>query len=104
MLGGEALGVIVVVDSTDPDGFARAKDMLKATKTEGLPSVIVANKANMAGALKPEEIRSRMALPEDIPIVPVVADDLKKVKKGEPCKLRQGDIEEALSRLFGAVV
>ena len=34
----------------------------------------------------------------------VVADDLKKVKHEEPCKLRQKDVESVLSKLFEVVV
>lgn len=104
LLGSESLGVVVVVDSTNPKGFARAKDMLELTKTEGLPSVIAANKANLKGALKPDAIRKRMKIPKEIPIVPVVADDLKQVKKNQPCKLKQKDIQEILSKLFEMVV
>ena len=104
LLGSESLGVIVVVDSTNPKGFARAKDMLEITKTEGLPSVIAANKANLKGALKPAEIRKKMKLPKEIHIVPIIADDLKQVKKNHPCKLRQKDIETILSKLFEVVV
>jgi len=103
-LGGESLGVVVVVDSTDPKGFARAKHMLELTKTKGLPSIVVANKSNLKHALKLKEIRKKMKLPKKIPIVPVVADNLKKVKKGKPCKLKQEDIDKALSKLFDMVV
>ena len=78
--------------------------MLEITKTEGLPSIIAANKSDLKGALKPAEIRKKMKIPEEIPIVPVIADDLKKVKENHPCKLRQKDIENILSKLFEMVV
>ncbi len=104
LLGSESLGIVVVVDSTDSKGFARAKNMLELTKTEGLPSVIAANKADLKGALNPAEIRKKMNLPEEIPIIPVIADDLKQVKENQPCKLRQKDIEKILSKLFEMVV
>jgi small GTP-binding protein len=104
MLGGEALGVIVVVDSTDPDSFARAKDMLKVTKTEGLPSVIVANKANMLHALSAEDIRDNMHLSADIPIITVVAEDLSSVQKDIHCRLKRSDVDAVLSKLFDMVV
>ncbi|MFH1127508.1 MAG: ATPase domain-containing protein [archaeon] len=104
MLGGEALGVIVVVDSTDPKGFTRAKDMLELTKTEGLPAVIVANKADLKGALSPKDIKKRMNLPEDVPIVPVSAEDLNSVKKDEPCKLKEEDVRKVLERLFEVII
>ncbi|MEM0111834.1 MAG: GTP-binding protein, partial [Candidatus Parvarchaeota archaeon] len=52
MLGGEAIGVILVVDATDETGFPRAIEMLRKTETYGLPIVIVANKYDLKGALK----------------------------------------------------
>lgn len=104
LLGSESLGVIVVVDSTNPKGFARAKEMVSLTKTEGLPVVVVANKANLAGALKPEEIRKKMNLPKEIPIIPVTAENLKSVKKGKPCKLKQEEVNAVLEALFEVVI
>ncbi len=103
-LGGEALGVIVVVDCTDPKGFARAKDMLELTKTEGLPAVIVANKADLEGALGAEEIRKRLVLPEDIPIVLTIAEDKGEVKDNQPCRLNKEGIEKVLTRLFEMMI
>ena len=96
--------MVVVIDSTNPKGFARAKDMLEKTKTEGLPSVIAANKANLKGALKLNEIRKKMKLPKDIPIIPVIAENLKQVKKNKWCKLKEKDIQITLSKLFKKVV
>lgn len=104
LLGGESLGVVVVVDSTSPKGFIRAKDMLEKTKTEGLPSVVVANKSNLPGALKPEEIRKKMNLPKEMPIVPVIAEDLAEVREGKPCKLRQKDTDLVFDKLFEEIV
>ncbi|MCH8331048.1 MAG: GTP-binding protein, partial [Bacteroidetes bacterium] len=74
MLGGEALGVIIVIDATNPKSFPRAKEMLHLTHAENLPAVLAANKADLKGALKPGEIREKMKLPKEIPIVPVVAE------------------------------
>lgn len=104
LLGGEALGVILVVDSTSPRGFSRAKDMLEKTKTAGLPTVVVANKANLKGALQIKEIREKMKLPNDTPIIPVVAENLKSVKKKEPCKLKREDVNKVLEKMFEVVV
>ncbi len=103
-LGGESLGVIVIVDATDPKSFARAKDMVEKTKTTGLPSIIVANKANLQGALSIKEIEKKMKLPREIAVIPVVAADLKKVSKGKPCKLKQKDVNKVLGKLFEEVV
>jgi hypothetical protein len=79
LLGGEAMGVFLVVDSTQPSTFARAKSMLELTKTFGLPTVIVANKQDLDGALATDAIREKMKLPADIPIVPTVATEKKGI-------------------------
>jgi hypothetical protein len=75
LLGGQALGVFLVVDSTDPVGFSRAKQMLESTKTYDLPFVVVANKQDRADAISADEIRKQMKIPEDIPIIPVAAKE-----------------------------
>ncbi|MCX9084388.1 MAG: GTP-binding protein [Candidatus Methanoperedens sp.] len=79
LLSGESMGVFLVVDSTNPSDFVRAKHMLDITKSYGLPYVIVANKQDLPGALKPEEVREQFHLPDDVPVVPVVAKDKKGV-------------------------
>jgi len=79
LLSGESMGVFLIVDSTNPIDFIRAKQMLEITKSYGLPYVIIANKQDLAGALAPEEIRIQFNLPPDVPIVPVVAKDKKGI-------------------------
>jgi len=79
LLSGESMGVFLIVDSTNPTDFIRAKQMLEITKSYGLPYVIIANKQDLAGALVPEDIRTQFNLPLDVPIVPVVAKDKKGV-------------------------
>ncbi|MCX9009716.1 MAG: GTP-binding protein [Candidatus Methanoperedens sp.] len=75
LLSGESMGVFLIVDSTNPTDFIRAKQMLEITKSYGLPYVVVANKQDLPGALKPEEIRVQFSIPDDVPIVPAVAKD-----------------------------
>jgi small GTP-binding protein len=77
LLGGDALGIFLVVDSTDPRGFPRAKAMLEMTLGRGLPFIIIANKKDLPGALSTEEIRERMKIGDEIKIVPVVAAQKK---------------------------
>lgn len=74
MLSGEAMGIFLVVDSTNTKDFVRAKQMLEITKAYGLPLVIIANKQDRDDALKPEEIRSHFNIPKNVPILPAVAD------------------------------
>jgi len=75
LLGGQAMGAFLIVDSTKPEEFARAKRMINETQTFGLPYVIVANKQDSEGALGVEEIRKAIKIPKDAPIMPVVATD-----------------------------
>lgn len=103
-LGGEALGVIVVVDSTDPETFPRAKEMLKKSKSIGLPYVIVANKANLQNALNPNEIREKMSLPKEISIIPVTAKTVPEGKEKIPAVLKLEDVHKVFDILFGMII
>lgn len=73
LLSGEAMGVFLIIDSTNTADFVRAKHMLEITESMGLPVVIVANKQDLEGALTPEEIRRELDMAQDAPIMPVVA-------------------------------
>lgn len=75
LLSGESMGVFLVVDSTNPADFVRAKHMLEITMSYGLPYVVVANKQDLPGALSPDEIKTQFNLPEDVSVVPAVAKD-----------------------------
>ncbi|HIE33577.1 MAG TPA: GTP-binding protein [Candidatus Altiarchaeales archaeon] len=104
LLGGESLGVIAIVDSTNPSSLTRVKEMLEKSKSAGLPSVIVANKANLEGAMSVDEIREKMKLLKEIPIIPTTAENLSEVKEGEPVKLREDDVHAVLDALFSKIV
>ncbi len=80
-LARESIGTFIIIDSTKPDTFARAKEMINMCRAEALPKVIVANKNDLPGALTPDEIKKRMALWEDVPIVPVSAQKNEGVDK-----------------------
>jgi signal recognition particle receptor subunit beta len=69
------MGVFLIVDSTNPTDFVRAKQMLEITKSYGLPYVVIANKQDLPEALSPEEIRKQFSLPEEVSIIPAVAKD-----------------------------
>lgn len=74
-LAGSALGVIVVVDATDPDSFPRAREMMQRTWREGLPAIVAANKQDVAGALAPEEVARLLGAPEGVLVLGCVATD-----------------------------
>lgn len=80
-LGGEALGVILVVDSTKPEEFPRAKEMMHKAGVYGLPYVVAANKQDLPDALSVEQVRERINIPEDVLIVGTVAMDKTSVLK-----------------------
>jgi uncharacterized protein len=71
VLSKEAVGAFILVDSTDPKSFPRAKEMIKRCKAEAIPKVIVANKQDLPGSLSPDEIRKVMSIGQDLPIIPV---------------------------------
>ncbi|PKL68867.1 MAG: GTP-binding protein [Methanobacteriales archaeon HGW-Methanobacteriales-1] len=87
VLSKEAVGAFILVDSTAEQTFARAKEMIRKTRSESIPKIIVANKQDLDGALSPDEIREKMKLDKSIPIIPTVISE----KKG---------IEEALDALL----
>lgn len=103
-LGGESLGVIAVVDSTNPDKLPRVKEMLIKSKSAGLPCVIAANKADLPGALSPDEIRTKMMIPETVHVIPVRAKDLSEVREGSPAELKEEDVHKVLDSLFASIV
>ncbi|MCD4843491.1 MAG: GTP-binding protein [Methanosarcinales archaeon] len=79
MISGEAMGVFLVVDSTNPENFNRAQQMLEITTGYGLPYVIIANKQDMPDAISIDDIRTRLNLPEEIPVVSTVATEKRGV-------------------------
>jgi hypothetical protein len=78
-LGGEAVGVFLVVDSTDPKSFPRAKKMLELTRSRGLPCVLIANKQDLKDALSEEKVKEKIAFLNNIHIAPTVASTGKGV-------------------------
>jgi uncharacterized protein len=68
-IAGQALGVIVVVDSTRPDSLERAREMMLLTGRQGLPVIVAANKQDEAGALSPMEIAKLLHAPEHVRVV-----------------------------------
>jgi signal recognition particle receptor subunit beta len=66
--------------------------------------VIAANKSDLKGALNLEEVRKKMNLSKEIPIVQVVAENLKDVRRDKPCRLNEVDVHNVLSKLFEVVV
>ena len=87
VLAKESVGAFILVDSTAPQTFARAKEMINKTQAEAIPKVIVANKQDLPDAMEPEKIREAMKLDKNIPIIPTAV----KMNKG---------VEESLDTLL----
>ena len=87
VLAKESVGAFILVDSTAPQTFARAKEMINKTKAQAIPKVIVANKQDLPDAMEPEKIREAMKLDKSIPIIPTAV----KINKG---------VEESLDTLL----
>jgi hypothetical protein len=80
-IAGQALGVIILVDSTKPDTFTRARAMLEMTWKDGLPAVIGANKQDQPNAMSPEEVAELMAPPDGVPVLGCVGKDRTSSRK-----------------------
>lgn len=76
----EVNGILLVVDATRPDDFPRARQMVDLAGSD-LPYVVLANKADLPGALSPTAIRNAMNLPESIPVVESVATESRGVRE-----------------------
>ena len=81
VLAKEAVGAFILVDSTAPQTFARAKDMINKTQAEAIPKIIIANKQDIPEALPPEQIREIMKLNKNIPIIPTIVKENKGVEE-----------------------
>ncbi|MCX8200365.1 MAG: GTP-binding protein [Candidatus Micrarchaeota archaeon] len=66
ILNKDAFGVVLVVDSTKPETFARAKEMLAHVSRYSLPYVVAANKQDEKSALRPEKIKELLGLDADV--------------------------------------
>jgi len=76
------LGFIVMVDSTRPETFREAANILDAFRTfSPTPYVIGANKQDMEDAWDMDDIRIAMRLEDHEDLVPCVATDKESVKQ-----------------------
>ncbi len=82
ILGKDALGIIVIVDSSAPDTFEDAKDMVNffRVKTDAPILVALNHFDGKNGKVTKEEIRKILSLPEWIPVVDTDAKDKESVK------------------------
>jgi small GTP-binding protein len=83
ILGKGALGIIILVDSTNPETFHEARKIINYFESRyPVPMVVGANKQDLPNAWSPDMIKAALNLDaDDIPVVPVVATDKESVKK-----------------------
>lgn len=75
------VGLIVMVDSTRPETFHEARQMLEEFRSFVMvPHIVVANKQDCSDAWAMEDIRNVLKLGEDIPFLPCVATDMESVR------------------------
>ncbi len=76
------LGFIVLVDSTRPETFREARNILETFKAYApTPFVVAANKQDLPDAWDVEDLRIALRLPKDVKVVPCVAVDQESVKQ-----------------------
>lgn len=80
-LAREAMGTFIIIDSTKPETFTRAGEMIRLCKVEAIPKVIVANKQDLENALSEDEIRNKMEIPESVPIILTSVKNRKGIKE-----------------------
>jgi uncharacterized protein len=76
------LGYIIMVDSANPVTWREAGSVLSTLRAYGfLPYVVAANKQDRFNAFSPDDIRSALNIPPEIPVLPCVATDKESVKR-----------------------
>ncbi|MEN3033829.1 MAG: ATP/GTP-binding protein [Aquificaceae bacterium] len=84
ILGEGALGIIVLVDSTDPSTFHEATRIINYFQSRySVPMVVGANKQDLPNAWSPRDVATALNISEseNIPVVPVSAIDKEMVKE-----------------------
>jgi len=68
ILAKDIWGIILVVDSTKPETFGRAIEMLNLVREQNIPFVVFANKQDLPNALPPKEVAKRLGISEELVI------------------------------------
>ncbi|NPB08479.1 MAG: ATP/GTP-binding protein [Aquificae bacterium] len=84
ILGEGALGVIVLVDSTDPNTFHEARRIINFFQSRyPIPLVVAANKQDLPNAWSPRDVAIALDITEEegIPVIGISAKNKEDVKK-----------------------
>ncbi len=75
------LGFVLLVDATAPETMADAKEMIDFfTQMSDVPFVVAANKVDADDTETIRQVRTELALPDRVPLLPVDARDKDSVK------------------------
>jgi hypothetical protein len=76
------LGFVVMVDSTKPETFREAKNILETFRAYApTPYVVAANKQDMPDAWPTDDLRIALRIDDNVKLLPCVARDKEAVKK-----------------------
>lgn len=82
ILSGEMNAFIVLADSTDPPSFPDVADLISLfSGISPVPYLVVANKSDIAGAARLQDVRRRTNMPSDITVMPAVATQKSSVRQ-----------------------
>jgi small GTP-binding protein len=84
ILGEGALGIIVLVDSTDPKTFHEARRIINFFQSRfPVPIVVGANKQDLPNAWSPDDVKFALDITDDegIPVIPLSAKNKEDVKR-----------------------
>jgi len=70
-----AMGVVIVIDATDPDPLPRANYLVGLVTKQRIPFVIAANQKGQLHGMEENEIRRALSLPREIPLYYISATD-----------------------------
>jgi uncharacterized protein len=68
-----AMGVVLVIDATNPDSFPRARHFIEMIEKKKIPLVVAANKSDLPGRIAAGKIRKELEIKTEIPVVPISA-------------------------------
>ena len=84
ILGKGALGVVILVDSTDPSSFHEARKIINFFQSRfPIPMVVAANKQDLPNAWSPKDVATALDIYEEegIPVIGISAKNKEDVKK-----------------------
>lgn len=79
-LAANALGIVIIIDSTVKEDLPRAREIIDLVQKRGLPLIIAANKQDLGQAMAEGEIRESLGLPDRTFIIPCTATDKDSVR------------------------